>query len=520
VTRLGTTALLAALAVALGVLAVGTAPPARGQFPEHFLETLIVPADGTRVQSATVLRRGETYGFSITGTVTLAYGAGVEEDVDAVYCFGNRGGPPGGTCAETPPGPASVVPLFLDIGGPTGPGGLSPSGLSGFPFSYHPDHTYAAPFVAPSDGALGARRRPFGATPPPTGTGGYAIVLYGPPPSAPAPAPAVPPGSLPGQPPISGPPLFRIVDISINADAKFEASQESHRFTKASIGWVLGAGDGIVVRVPDNSFRPATVRLQTLPNGPTFTIFATLQYSGAPGSEPARVAARFYAEEQPTLKAGRAVVSTTGARAQALPSGAPAAVLRTPVARIDVEGSVADVTHSPGPGVTTAGNVRGRVSVTPTNTALRSLRLVPGQQVRVSRRAISAPFPLVPDLQTTIPSPREVRAGPATVTAPGRLSLRSLRRSKCVAVLVASARPARVLVTIFSGRRSVRLFGQRLVVFTAAGRKSTCIKVPARAKTFDVRTPLSFAVGYALGARARPGQRPTRPVIRPIKLVP
>jgi hypothetical protein len=77
-----------------------------------------------------------------------------------------------------------------------------------------------------------------------------------------------------------------------------------------------------------------------------------------------------------------------------------------------------------------------------------------------------------------------------------------------------------VLVTIFSGRRSVRLFGQRLVVFAAAGRTSTCIPVPARARTFDVRTPLRFAVGYALGARARSGERPPRPVIRPITLVP
>jgi hypothetical protein len=126
----------------------------------------------------------------------------------------------------------------------------------------------------------------------------------------------------------------------------------------------------------------------------------------------------------------------------------------------------------------------------------------------------------VPDLETTIPRPRVVRAGPATATAPAELSLRSLRRSKCVAVLVRSARPARVLVTIFSGRRSVRLFGQRQVVFRAAGRARTCIPVPARARTFDVRTPLSFAVGYALGARGRAGQRPTRPAIRAIRLVP
>ena len=158
--------------------------------------------------------------------------------------------------------------------------------------------------------------------------------------------------------------------------------------------------------------------------------------------------------------------------------------------------------------------------MTPSDPALAGLRLVPGQQVEVTKRAIGRPFPLVPDLETTIPSPREVRVGPAIVTGPAQLSLRSLQRSKCVAVLVSSARPARVLVTIFSGRRSVRLFGQRLVVFRAAGRTRTCIQVPKRARTFDVRTPLRFAVGYALGARAHPGQRATSPVIRPIRLVP
>jgi hypothetical protein len=87
-------------------------------------------------------------------------------------------------------------------------------------------------------------------------------------------------------------------------------------------------------------------------------------------------------------------------------------------------------------------------------------------------------------------------------------------------VIVRSAEPARVLVTIFSGRRSTRLFGQRLLVFTAPARRTACIRVPAHAKTFDVRTPLRFAVGYALGARRRPGERATRPVIRPIALVP
>ena len=198
----------------------------------------------------------------------------------------------------------------------------------------------------------------------------------------------------------------------------------------------------------------------------------------------------------------------------------PGASLLTPLARVDVDNGLARVAHSPARNRTRAGNVRGGVSVTPSDPALAGLRLVPGQQVEVTKRAVGRPFPLVPDLETTIPSPREVRAGPVIVTGPAQLSLRSLQRSKCVTVLVSSARPARVLVTIFSGRRSVRLFGQRLVVFRAAGRTRTCIQVPKRARTFDVRTPLRFAVGYALGARGRPGQRATSPVIRPIRLVP
>jgi hypothetical protein len=519
VTRWGTTILIGVVTAVAALLAGPAAPSARAAEPTQFLGTLNVPADGTLVQNPSlVVRQGETYRFVITGTATHTFNTGTVEHVDAVYCFFTTNAPPGSTCTTTPPGPASVVPLFLQIG--TG-AQSSPGALAGRILGYQEDHTYDSTFVAPSTGVFGARARVFGAAPPATGAGGFGIVLFGPPPPpAPAPAAAVPPGSLPGQPPITGPPLFRIVDISLNADATFRHPGGQTIPAAPAIGWVLGAGDGIVVRVKSDSFRPAQVKLQALPNGPTFTIFATLQYSGAPGSEPARVSASFYAEEQPVLEAGRAVVSTAGARAQALLMDAPAAVLRTPVARVDVEGSVADVTHVPGRAVTTVGNVRGRVSVTPANGALRSLRLVPGQQVRVGRSSIGAPFALVPDLQTTIPSPRAVRAGPATATAPGRLSLRSLRSSKCVAVLVASARPARVLVTIFSGRRSVRLFGQRLVVFAAAGRKGTCIAVPARARTFNVRTPLRFAVGYALGARGRPGERPTRPVIRPITLVP
>jgi hypothetical protein len=77
-----------------------------------------------------------------------------------------------------------------------------------------------------------------------------------------------------------------------------------------------------------------------------------------------------------------------------------------------------------------------------------------------------------------------------------------------------------VLVSIFSGRLSIRLFGQQLVVFRAPGRRQPCITVPFRAHTFNVRTPLRVALGYTAGARPQRTGRKPRPVIKPIRLVP
>jgi hypothetical protein len=130
------------------------------------------------------------------------------------------------------------------------------------------------------------------------------------------------------------------------------------------------------------------------------------------------------------------------------------------------------------------------------------------------------PAPAGPDLGTTIPNPQTVTNGPTTLVAPGTISLRSLRRSKCVLVKAASRRPARVLVSIFSGRRSIRLFGQKLVIFFVPGSRQVCIPVPFRAHTFNVRTPLRVALGYTAGPRRQRTGRKPPPVIRPIKLVP
>jgi hypothetical protein len=131
-----------------------------------------------------------------------------------------------------------------------------------------------------------------------------------------------------------------------------------------------------------------------------------------------------------------------------------------------------------------------------------------------------APSPVGANLARSIPDPQVFRAGPTTILAPGTISIRSLNRSKCVLCSVATRRPARALVSIFSGRRSIRLFGQKRVVFRRPGRKRVCVPVPFRARTFDVRTRLNIALGYRLGARPRPAQRRPAPVIRRIQLIP
>lgn len=334
-------------------------------------------------------------------------------------------------------------------------------------------------------------------------------------------APAVPPGAPAGQPPIIGPPLFRILGISSTSEHR---SGVDGVVRTPQIGWLIGARDRLTATGSLRIGGGAGITLEALPSGATFEVRGTAVQDAQGNNIPSP--AVFEAGDEPTLRQGEATITTTGARTQARSAALVGAALLTPVARVSVSGGVTRVTHDPRRSLTTVGNVRGSASVTPVNTALRGLSLVPRHGVEVTRSAISPPFALVPggsgapDLRTVIPSPRELRAGPAIVTGPSRLSLRSLRGSKCVRVAVASTRPARVLVTIFSGRRSVRLFGRRLVRFAAAGRTTTCVPVPAHARTFNVRTPLSFAAGYALGVRPRPGERPTRPVIRTIALVP
>ncbi len=115
---------------------------------------------------------------------------------------------------------------------------------------------------------------------------------------------------------------------------------------------------------------------------------------------------------------------------------------------------------------------------------------------------------VVQDPSQVIDNPRTIRNGPATVVAPKGVSLAKLKRGKCVNVRVTVTKPARVLVAIFSGTKSRRIFGQKIVPFSAAGSKVVCVKVPFRAKTFDVRTPVKIAIAV------RQGKAPARVVTK------
>jgi hypothetical protein len=64
---------------------------------------------------------------------------------------------------------------------------------------------------------------------------------------------------------------------------------------------------------------------------------------------------------------------------------------------------------------------------------------------------------------------------------------------KCVIVKVTATRAGKVFVGVYSGKKSRRAFGQKLLNFTGPGTKSVCMPVPNRAKNFDPRTTRAFA---------------------------
>lgn len=118
--------------------------------------------------------------------------------------------------------------------------------------------------------------------------------------------------------------------------------------------------------------------------------------------------------------------------------------------------------------------------------------------------------PSVPDT-TGITNPRVTRRGSTILVTPRAPTLAALRRSKCINVRVQSARPAAIRVAIFSGRRSIRVFGATVVRFATPGKKLVCVRVPLRARTFDVRQPFRFA--FATRFADTPANRPV-PVVR------
>lgn len=113
-----------------------------------------------------------------------------------------------------------------------------------------------------------------------------------------------------------------------------------------------------------------------------------------------------------------------------------------------------------------------------------------------------------------VDNPRTIRNGPATAVAPKGVLLTKLKRTKCVNVRLTVTEPARILVAIFSGTKSIRVFGQKTVRFSAPGSRVVCVKVPFRARTFNVRTPAKIAIAVRKGAAPRRGEAPARVVTK------
>jgi hypothetical protein len=80
------------------------------------------------------------------------------------------------------------------------------------------------------------------------------------------------------------------------------------------------------------------------------------------------------------------------------------------------------------------------------------------------------------------------RCGPSGVDVP-----LTAQFGKCVNMRITAVRPGKVFVALYSGRDSVRAFGQKLITFTAPGTKTICLRVPNRAKNFNPRTTRLFA---------------------------
>lgn len=111
-------------------------------------------------------------------------------------------------------------------------------------------------------------------------------------------------------------------------------------------------------------------------------------------------------------------------------------------------------------------------------------------------RPAAAPVASAPPA-LVVGAPRTISVAGARVEAPRTVSAAALRTAKCVNVTVRAAKPLSVLVTIYSGRRSLRLFGSATATFAKAGVRTVCVPVPARAKTFRPRDGLTLRIRSA-----------------------
>ena len=142
-----------------------------------------------------------------------------------------------------------------------------------------------------------------------------------------------------------------------------------------------------------------------------------------------------------------------------------------------------------------------------------------------SNRIVATPLttvvddPSIPDT-TGIVNPQVIRNGSGLLIASKRLSLAAVRKRKCVLVRVQSTKPARIGVAIFSGTKSIRVFGRATVRFTKPGKKLICIRVPLRANTFDIRKSYRYAFAIQNGAKPKKGEKPPREVNKVFRFLP
>jgi hypothetical protein len=72
---------------------------------------------------------------------------------------------------------------------------------------------------------------------------------------------------------------------------------------------------------------------------------------------------------------------------------------------------------------------------------------------------------------------------------------------KCANIRITNTRPGKVFVALFSGPKSVRVFGGHLYNFTKPGTRVVCIKIPLRARGASLGTTRRFTVAVKVGGK-------------------